>query len=339
MRRKHASAKGVPKGVYVVRAKGRVYRYAWRGGPRLFMEPGTPEFDREYQNAFREERVESGSLKALIDRFRTSGEFREFSPRHQRDLSIYLKTIEERFGYAQAEAFEDKRMRGKIKRWRDTFASTPRKADLIIEAFRRLLSFGVDNGDLINNVARGIKPLSRTSRAHIVWTAEEYAAVLDHANHATARAIRFIRLTGLRREDACRIGKSADKGSHLEWTTGKGQGRRIAVIPILPELRALLDNAPPTSATTILTNLKRLPWTPDGLSTQIDRARKKAGVKKTIHDLRGTFATDLILAGFSDLETAEILAWSEDDIRKIRRAYVDREAIIRNAVDRMKNKP
>ena len=32
------------KGVHKVTAKGRTYFYAWRGGPRLPGEPGSPEF-------------------------------------------------------------------------------------------------------------------------------------------------------------------------------------------------------------------------------------------------------------------------------------------------------
>jgi hypothetical protein len=32
------------KGIAKVRAKGRTYYYAWRGGPRLYGEPGSPEF-------------------------------------------------------------------------------------------------------------------------------------------------------------------------------------------------------------------------------------------------------------------------------------------------------
>lgn len=35
------------KGVHIVRSKGREYVYAWRGGPRITSEPGTPEFVRE----------------------------------------------------------------------------------------------------------------------------------------------------------------------------------------------------------------------------------------------------------------------------------------------------
>ena len=44
------------KGVHAVRSKGRLYYYAWRGGPRLEGEPGSIEFLRGYQGAWRAER-------------------------------------------------------------------------------------------------------------------------------------------------------------------------------------------------------------------------------------------------------------------------------------------
>jgi hypothetical protein len=39
------------KGIAKVTAKGRVYWYAWRGGPRLSGEPGTAEFVASYKGA------------------------------------------------------------------------------------------------------------------------------------------------------------------------------------------------------------------------------------------------------------------------------------------------
>ena len=39
------------KGIATVRAKGRTYHYAWRGGPRLRGEPGTPDFMASYNEA------------------------------------------------------------------------------------------------------------------------------------------------------------------------------------------------------------------------------------------------------------------------------------------------
>ena len=39
------------KGIHTVRAKGRTYYYAWRGGPRIDAKPGTPAFLLMYEEA------------------------------------------------------------------------------------------------------------------------------------------------------------------------------------------------------------------------------------------------------------------------------------------------
>jgi hypothetical protein len=41
---RHSMTKIELKGIAKVTAKGRTYWYAWRGGPRLHGEPGSPEF-------------------------------------------------------------------------------------------------------------------------------------------------------------------------------------------------------------------------------------------------------------------------------------------------------
>jgi len=44
------------KGIAKVRAKGRTYYYAWRGGPPLRGEPGSPEFFASYNEAIQNRR-------------------------------------------------------------------------------------------------------------------------------------------------------------------------------------------------------------------------------------------------------------------------------------------
>ena len=41
----------IPKGITIVRAKGRAYVYAWRGGPRLYSPVGSAKFFIEYEAA------------------------------------------------------------------------------------------------------------------------------------------------------------------------------------------------------------------------------------------------------------------------------------------------
>jgi hypothetical protein len=45
------------KGIAKVTAKGRVYWYAWRGGPRLRGEEGTPDWWASYDEAIRERQL------------------------------------------------------------------------------------------------------------------------------------------------------------------------------------------------------------------------------------------------------------------------------------------
>ena len=59
------------------------------------------------------------------------------------------------------------------------------------------------------------------------------------------------------------------------------------------------------------------------------------GVWKNFHDLRGTAATRLCLAGFDDREISEMIGWSVARVAEVRRKYVDKRLIVRNAVERL----
>jgi hypothetical protein len=45
------------KGIKKVRSKGHIYYYAWRGGPPLRGEPGSPEFLASYNEAIENRRA------------------------------------------------------------------------------------------------------------------------------------------------------------------------------------------------------------------------------------------------------------------------------------------
>jgi hypothetical protein len=62
----------------------RTYWYAWKGGPPLRGEPGTPEFIASYNEAVAQKIAPpSGALLALLFRFQESAEFQfGVSPAH-----------------------------------------------------------------------------------------------------------------------------------------------------------------------------------------------------------------------------------------------------------------
>ena len=55
-------------GVAKVRAKGRTYYYAWRGGPRLRGELGSPTFMASYQEAIESRQRLRCMAPAQLDR-------------------------------------------------------------------------------------------------------------------------------------------------------------------------------------------------------------------------------------------------------------------------------
>ena len=122
-------------------------------------------------------------------------------------------------------------------------------------------------------------------------------------------------------------------------------------MPIVPGLRALLDELRTrhraTNVETVLVGAKGNPVAPRTLTAEFIACRNKAnggsgivhppkmeGEKpkaKTLHDLRGTFATRLMTlpgGGLADDQIASIMGWSPRDVAAIRCRYVDEAAIV-----------
>jgi integrase len=112
-------------------------------------------------------------------------------------------------------------------------------------------------------------------------------------------------------------------------STGKSRGRREAIIPLYDGLRDVLA-AIPRRSTVILTNKYGRPWATSGtFSSAFNWVKVKAGMQDRdlhFHDLRGTAATKLYIAGMTEREIAEIMAWEEESVGKIIRRYVGRSA-------------
>jgi hypothetical protein len=69
-------AKRDVKGLHTVRARGREYTYAWRGGPRIHGEPGTPQFWAALDAINRERHIpELGKFRALVTLYRASADY------------------------------------------------------------------------------------------------------------------------------------------------------------------------------------------------------------------------------------------------------------------------
>ena len=79
-------------------------------------------------------------------------------------------------------------------------------------------------------------------------------------------------------------------------------------------------------------------WKSNGFGTAFNRAKIGAGLNDRdlhFHDLRGTAATKFYIAGLPIRVTAEILAWSEEQVERIIRRYVGRSAATKAAIQQL----
>ncbi len=155
--------------------------------------------------------------------------------------------------------------------------------------------------------------------------------------------VRLAILTGLRREDLISLKwDEINETTIVKQATKASRGkRRTVTIPRLPELDVLLDDLRQRSRKagidTVPVNSRGTAWSRDGFSHSFALVRDDAGifatnaggakVAKHMHDLRGTFCTRLIKAGLTDEQVADIMGWAPEQVRGIRRVYVDQSQI------------
>jgi integrase len=302
-----------------VLADGRrvTYWYAWRGGPQLRGEPGTPEFIASYNEACARKVVPPrGQLMSVLQGYQQSEDFRALAPRSQSDYIGKIKIIEKAFGDFPLAAMTDVRTRGIFKAWREKLAlSSRRQADYAWVVLARVLSWGMDRGLVAANpCARGGR-LYRGSRAEKIWTPADEAAFLERAPAHLHLPLLLALWTGQRQGDLLRLPWSAYDGTHIRLRQSKG-GRRV-VIKVGAPLKEALD-ATPKQSPIILTTSDGKPWTPDGFRASWGKACKRAGiVGVTFHDLRGTAVTRLALVGATEAEIATITGHSLRSVRAI----------------------
>jgi len=296
----------------------RTYYYAWKGGPPLRGEPGTPEFVASYNEAVARKVVTpQGTLQSPLRAYQASAEFSGLAERTRIDYVRQIKTIEKDLGDFPLAGLTDRRTRGIFLAWRDRMADSSgrRVADYCWAVLARMLSWALDRGlVLANPCARGGR-LHHVTRRDKVWSADDEAAFLRHAAPHLHLSLLLALWTGQRQRDLLRLPWSGYDGTHIRLRQSK-TGQRV-VIPVGAPLKAMLD-ATPKRSTMILTNHMGQPWPPHGFASAWIRACKRAGITGlTFNDLRGTAVTRLAIAGCTEAEIAAITGHSLRDVRSI----------------------
>lgn len=293
------------------------YHYAWKGGPRLEGEPGSPEFLASYNAAVSRKRTApAGTLQALLDAYQGSPAFMDLSPRTRADYVKQIKKIEAEFGDFPTGALADPRTRGEFMAWRDRLAlGSRRQADYAFAVLALVLAWARDRGLVVSNPCERGGRVYRARRVESVWTVADEAAFNASAPAHLQLAFMLALWTGQRQGDLLRLPWSAYDGERIRLRQRK-TGARVS-IPAGAPLKAMLDAAP-KRAVTILTTEAGTSWTESGFRASWRTACKRAGISGvTFHDLRGTAVTRLALAGCEVPEIATITGHSLRDVGAI----------------------
>ena len=328
------------KGLHVVKSKGHTYVYAWRGGPRVFGVPGTPEFMASYNEAVENHRLpDKKRFRSVVVRYKASSAYQKLAPSTQRNWGPWLDRISDHFGELHTRQFDRaEKIKPNIRRWRGKYAETPRTADYGMQVLSRVLAFAIDPlGELGTNSCEGVKQLYSNSRADIIWTEGEIARVRAFCSAELCWAVDLAAHTGLRLGDLAKLSWSHVGQDAIIIRTGKSRGRKEAIVPIYDALRAVLAGIPKRSPVVLTNSLKR-PWSKDGLTSRFAEAKAKAwpeGTELHFNDFRGTAATKFYVAGFSVREIAEMMGWEEESVEKIIRRYVSLTAALQDKIRRL----
>jgi integrase len=316
----------------------RTYYWAWKGGPRLRGEPGSPEFIASYNEAVAKKIAPpSGVLLALLFRFQESAEFQfGISPRTRRDYIKQIKRIELAFGDFPIKALDDPRARSVFLEWRDDLARTSlRQADYVYNTLARILRWALDRGLITKNPCSGGSKLYRGTRVDKIWSDEDVAAFLRTAPPYLQLAMILALNTGQRQGDLLRLPWSAYDGRTLKLRQKK-TGAYLP-IPVTDTLREALDAAP-RRCPVILTNSAGHPWSESGFQGAWGKATVRAGIRGlTFHDLRGTAVVTLARAGCNEVEIYSITGHKPGDVQAILTAhYLPRDAqVAENAIEKL----
>jgi len=334
----HMRLKGIHSAVMrLADGTTRTYHYAWRGGPRLTGEPGSPEFVASYNKAIaRKAALPVGVLLAILTKYQNSDAFRQLTERTRKDYAIQIKIIERAFGDLPVAALPDRRTCGIFMEWRDKLAEKSRRqADYAWAVLALILSWAFDRGLVTHNPCERGGLLYRASRVDKIWSDADEAAFLAKAPNQLRLPLMLALWTGQRQGDLLR----------LPWSGYDGEFIRLRQVGS-PLKLALNEAAQARRSPVILLNSRGMPWTSDGFRTSWGKACAAAGiVGLTFHDLRGTAVTRLAVAGCTEPEIVTITGHTLKDVRSILDAnYLHRdpalaERAIRKLETRAKREP
>jgi len=252
--------------------------------------------------------------------FQTYPTRKKLSPRYLADCRNLWKTnIPAKWKRRKVAAFT----RDDIARLHADLSRTPIRANRTLAFLSRLFSLASEQGERPDNPAKGIERYHESGRTNFL-TLDELQQVLDALDADTdkqaAHIIRLITLSGARLSEVLTM-----QWDHLDLRSERGYWHRPA-----GHLKQRRSDVQPLSAPAadLLRDLQKTrsnspyvftaPGDPETHRKDIracwNRVQRKAGIKASIHTLRHTYASHLIMDGVPIAVISKLLGHSSQNI-------------------------
>jgi len=297
---------------WVDKKTGLAYCYLRRRGFPLVRLPGlpwSPQFMAAYEaalagprTAIGAGRIKPGSVAAVVSAYFDS---QQFFASKSAGTKRMRKGILERF----RAAYGDRPMALLPPEWIEALLDSkpPHAARSWLATLRSLCQFAVKQKWLRANPTANIKLRSVRSDGFHCWTDGEIAQFEAHhpIGSKSRLALALLLYTAQRRGDVIKIGRQHIRAGAL--TVKQEKTGKPLVIPVHPELRAILDATPSEHLTFLVTTTGK-PYGPNHFSESFREWCDVAGLPKrcSAHGLRKAACRRLAEAGASANEIASV---------------------------------
>jgi site-specific recombinase XerD len=261
------------------------------------------QLDAERKRMTAPEKVEQGTVKDLIARYRKSTYYTKLAIETRKGYADRLARIEAKAGSLKVKGIQRTDMVQTYEKLKVKYS--PAMAASIMRVWRLLMSYAYNIGWIEHNPALKIRVESQPSRA-VVWTPEQVAALIAAAEAAgrpsVALAAKLAHDSGQRPTDVLRLSWSQWEGSGF-WVTQSKTGQKVFA-PVSPQLAAELNTMTKEGIYLVLSEATKRPYKRHHFAHEFARIRASSGLPSTLQfrDLRRTAATEMGNSGATDDE-------------------------------------
>lgn len=330
---------------------GRVkWYYRERNGPRIRL-PDKYDLDpeSEFMEAYRaaqggkmpvrkpRTRYNQNTLGWLFDLYQQSAKFHSLAEGTRRARANIIKGIVADSGSVWLIDITEK----SIRQGRERRAHKPEAANNFLKTMKAAFKWGVESGTIDHDPAKAVGKIQTETDGHHTWTPEEIEQFEDrHPLGTMARlALDLMLYTGLRRQDACLLGRQHIKDGEIQYRTSKTA--EWIYLPILPPLQQSIDATQVGDLTFLLTERGKPFSSPASFGNWFRNRCVEAGVPGRAHGLRKAGAVIAAERGATTTQLMSIFGWSSEKMatlytRKANRRKIGLEA--GSLLDRSENK-